>query len=601
MAKRSKAHGIAKLVGRAGLVRNDVVTTFDSDQVVSIVGENASMAVYTTAAELPTTGLTAGNQAFISSTGRLYISNSSGWYNVALINQAPYWIEQPDGTYALSTTGASTVITILAGDSDSPAPSYTVTADSDFNTIATITTDSEGADGTRFIVTPIDSENGTATAGSGTVTFIATDGINQASIVSTFSLTFAPDWSATPTESILHASDLANSKQLGYTSGISDDGTYSVSGAIYGGHTVGPDEQGTAYVWVRSGSTWSQQAKLESSTGAYYDQFGRSIDMSGDGNYIVVGAQSDDNNGLSSSGSVYVFVRSGSSWSQQQLIAPSDKTASKAFGSSVSINTDGTYIAVGAYGDGGGNNQGAAYVFTRSGTTWTQQQKIAGTDTTTNDRFGSGIGINSDATYIGVTAQGEGTGGSAYIFTRSGSTWTQQQKLVPSNTGSSDQLSGTASGNGGLVDLSDDGTYFIAGAPYEDGATDSTSSSGAAYIWKRTGSSWSEEAILRASDVASSQYFGNSAKISADGNYAVCGAWGDTGQNGAAYVFERSGSTWTQVKKLTSSDQGGNDQYGFSTDISDDGKYVIVGAREEDGGSGNPQTGAGAAYIYEAD
>ena len=125
MAKRSKAHGIAKLVGRAGLVRNNVVTTFDSDQVVSIVGENASMAVYTTAAELPTTGLTAGNQAFISSTGRLYISNSSGWYNVALINQAPYWIEQPDGTYALSTTGLSTVITILAGDSDSTAPTYT--------------------------------------------------------------------------------------------------------------------------------------------------------------------------------------------------------------------------------------------------------------------------------------------------------------------------------------------------------------------------------------------------------------------------------------------------------------------------------------------
>ena len=74
MAKRSKAHGIAKLVGRAGLVRNDVVTTFDSDQVVSIVGENASMAVYTTAAELPTTGLTAGNQAFISSLSVIQVS-----------------------------------------------------------------------------------------------------------------------------------------------------------------------------------------------------------------------------------------------------------------------------------------------------------------------------------------------------------------------------------------------------------------------------------------------------------------------------------------------------------------------------------------------
>jgi hypothetical protein len=576
------------------------MTTLSSIRRTIDLEEGVGIKIYTTAAELPTTGLTAGDQAFVTSTGRLYISNSSGWYNIALINQAPYWIEQPDGSYSLSTTGLSTVITILAGDSDGSTPTYTATADSDFNIIATITTDSEGADGTRFIITPIDSETGTAIAGSGTVTFIATDGINQASVVSTFSLTFAPDWSVAPTESILHASDIANSTNLGYSSGISDDGTYAVSGAKSGGHTSNSDNQGTAYVWVRSGSTWSQQSKLEASSGANFDLFGRAIDMSGDGNYIIVGAQGDDNNGLSSSGSAWVFVRSGSSWSQQQLIAPSDMSASKAFGSSVSINTDGTYIAVGAYGDGGGNNQGAAYVFTRSGTTWTQQQKIAGSDTTTNDRFGSGIAINSDATYIGVTALGEGTGGSAYIFSRSGSTWTQDTKLVPSNTGSSDNLGGNAGGNGGLVDLSDDGSYFIAGAPYEDGATNSTSSSGAAYIWKRTGSSWSEEAILRASDVAASQLFGTSAKLSADGNYAICGAWGDTGQNGAAYVFERSGSTWTQLKKLTASDVAGNDQYGWSTDISGDGKYVIVGAIEEDGGSGNPQTGAGAAYIYEA-
>jgi hypothetical protein len=563
----------------------------------SLDNVSTGLTVYATIDDLPTSGLTSGQQAFVTSANRVYVSNGSGWYSVALFNATPRLTISPSGAVTLAVDGSTpTVITLTGTDSDNADANlvYSVESDGSFSNIATLSQDSS-----VFTITPLAEDS--ATPGSSTLTFKVSDGISFGSGTTQFSLTFAPDWSATPTESILHASDLANSKQLGYTSGISDDGTYAVSGAIYGGHTVGPNQQGTAYVWVRSGSTWSQQAKLESSTGAYYDQFGRSIDMSGDGNYIVVGAQSDDNNGLSSSGSVYVFVRSGSSWSQQQLIAPSDKTASKSFGSSVSINTDGTYIAVGAYGDGGGNNQGAAYVFTRSGTTWTQQQKIAGTDTTTNDRFGGGIGINSDATYIGVTASGEGTGGSAYIFTRSGSTWTQQQKLVPSNTGSSDQLGGTSSGNGGLVDLSDDGTYFIAGAPYEDGATNSTSSSGAVYIWKRTGSSWSEEAILRASDVASSQYFGNSAKISADGNYAVCGAWGDTGQNGAAYVFERSGSTWTQVKKLTSSDQGGNDQYGFSTDISDDGKYVIVGAREEDGGSGNPQTGAGAAYIYEAD
>lgn len=167
------------------------MTTLSSIRRTIDLEEGVGVETYTTAAELPTTGLTAGGQAFVTSTGRLYISNGSGWYNVALINQAPYWIEQPDGSYALSTTGLSTVITILAGDSDGSAPTYTATADSDFNLIATITTDSEGADGTTFVITPIDSEGGTAAAGSGIVTFIATDGINQASVVSTFSITFS--------------------------------------------------------------------------------------------------------------------------------------------------------------------------------------------------------------------------------------------------------------------------------------------------------------------------------------------------------------------------------------------------------------------------
>ena len=140
----------------------------------------------------------------------------------------------------------------------------------------------------------------------------------------------------TAQQAILQASNRSSYDNFG--SRVAIDNGYAIVTAS--SEDTGGSNAGSSYIFTLSGSTWSQQAKLESSTGAYYDQFGRSIDMSGDGNYIVVGAQSDDNNGLSSSGSVYVFVRSGSSWSQQQLIAPSDKTASKSFGSSVSINTD---------------------------------------------------------------------------------------------------------------------------------------------------------------------------------------------------------------------------------------------------------------------
>jgi len=177
----------------ASLISNDtskIKTVYtDSDSVVTSaslgVTAAAGTATYSSADTLPASADN-GDQALVTSTNRLYIFTNGGWYNIALINSTPYWITEADGSYTLSTTGGATIVEILAGDSDGTTPSYTATTDSDFNQVATITQDSDS----RWIITPIDSEGGTAVAGSGTVTFKATDGVNLVSTLSTFSLTF---------------------------------------------------------------------------------------------------------------------------------------------------------------------------------------------------------------------------------------------------------------------------------------------------------------------------------------------------------------------------------------------------------------------------
>ena len=182
----TKSRLLSTLIDGNGSIKT---TQIDSDAIGTSAAKSITAAsgtdIYSSADTLPVSADN-GDQALVTSTNRLYIYSNGGWYNIALINSTPYWITEADGSYALSTTGGATIIEILAGDSDGTIPSYTATTDSDFNQIATITQDSDS----RWIVIPIDSENGTAIAGTGTITFKATDGVNLVSTLSTFSLTF---------------------------------------------------------------------------------------------------------------------------------------------------------------------------------------------------------------------------------------------------------------------------------------------------------------------------------------------------------------------------------------------------------------------------
>jgi virulence-associated protein VapD len=392
----------------------------------------------------------------------------------------------------------------------------------------------------------------------------------------------------------LVASDGAGYDYFGQSVSISADGAYAVIGAYV--DAIGANSaQGSAYIFVRSGASWTQQAKLVASDGAANDFFGWSVSISADGAYAVIGARVDVG-ANSNQGSAYIFVRSGASWTQQAKLAASDGAAGDQFSRSVSISADGAYAVIGAYVDAIGANsaQGSAYIFVRSGASWTQQAKLVASDGAANDFFGWSVSISADGAYAVIGARvdvgANSNQGSAYIFVRSGASWTQQAKLAASDGAANDFF-------GLSVAISADGAYAVIGVVADD--VGANTDQGSAYIFVRSGTSWTQQAKLVASYGAADDFFGCSVSISADGAYAVIGARYDgVGANtnqGSAYIFVRSSTSWTQQAKLVASDGADGDWFGQSVSISADGAYVVIGASYDDVGT---NTNQGSAYIF---
>ena len=577
----SKPRDVARILGRTEAAN-------PNNFALSLAGSTEPTIQYDSIGLLPVTDLTAGTQAFVTSTNRLYLSNGSGWYNVALLNATPNLVIDPTGAVTLAVDGVTpTVITLTGTDSDNADANlvYSVESDGSFANIATISQDSS-----VFTITPL--AEGSATPGSSTLTFKVSDGINFGSGTTQFSLTFGPDWTSSPTESIVRASDAAASDYFGNAVAISSDGTYAIVGAERNDDVT--TDTGSAYIYTISGSTWTQQAKITAGDKVANDYFGRAVSISGDGTYAVIGKPR-----ISGVGQAYIFVRSGSTWTQQQKLTQNG--SSDQFGNSVSISSDGNYAAIGSY-QADGSGRGAVYIYSRSGSTWTMQQKLTSSDRADFDRFAYSVSINSDGTYVIATAYADdddGTdSGSAYIFTRSGSTWTQQQKLTASDGSAMVEFGGGLYNTAGSsASINSDGTYVIVGA-FNKGVG-GTSAVGAAYIYSRSGSTWTEQQKITPGDVTAKK-FGDSVSINSDATYAIIGAYADTSGAGAAYIFSRSGSTWTQERKITASDAQASDYFGIGVSLSSDAKYAVVGSLYEDGGSGDPIGNSGAAYIYEA-
>ena len=391
-----------------------------------------------------------------------------------------------------------------------------------------------------------------------------------------------PGWAVTPVEvAKLVADDGATNDFFGFSVALSGD--TAVIGAFRDSDDVKGVDSGSAYVFTRSGTNWGQQAKMTATDGAANDTFGGNVALSGD--TAVIGALGDDDdvNGVDS-GSAYVFTRSGTSWSEQAKLSAADGAAGDEFGYSVALSGD-TAVIGAARDDDKGNDSGSAYVFTRSGTSWSQQAKLTAADGAAGDVFSISVALSGDTAVIGADLDDEkgDNSGAAYVFTRSGSTWSQQAKLTAADGAAGDLF-------GIRVALS--GVTAVIGAARDD---DKGDNSGAAYVFIRSGTTWSQRAKLTAADGAANDRFGT--RVALSGNTAVIGAILDddkSDNSGSAYVFTRSGTTWSQQAKLAAADSAADDVFGWSVALSDD--TVVIGA---------PTSifvlpgGTGSAYVFD--
>jgi hypothetical protein len=364
------------------------------------------------------------------------------------------------------------------------------------------------------------------------------------------------------------------------------------------------------------------------------------VKLSQDGTTLAVGAAYEDSgvagdgtdDSASAAGAVYVFTRNGSDWQQQAYLKASTIGADDRFGGSLALSDDGSTLAVGApFEDSNGQSinpgsateaddsvadSGAVYVFTRDGSgNWSQQAYIKAGDINDNDYLGADVSLSADGDRLVAGAPGKGYYGFVYTFNRDGSgNWSEDAaSLVPPGPG------GDAFGR--AVSVSGDGNTLAVG---QETPQNSIRNYGRVHIYTRSSGSWTAAADFTAANNDAYDQFANDVDLSHDGRTLAVGAYGeasngigvdsgaeannDADDAGAVYVYTSSdGTNWSEDAYIKASNTAGADRFGISLDLSDDGDYLVVGARREesDGAGVNPgdqdtngTNGSGAAYLF---
>lgn len=365
---------------------------------------------------------------------------------------------------------------------------------------------------------------------------------------------------------------------------VAVSGNTMVVGAQFDATTA--SQAGAAFVYAFDGTTWTQQAVLLAGDGAVADKFGTSVAISGD--TIIVGAFNDDSP-LSNAGSAYVFVRSGTAWSFQQKLTASDATADDQFGVSVAIYGD--TIGVGAnHADQPGNSEcGAVYTYFRGGTVWSSGPKLLPTaPVILGDHFGDSLAFNGTRLVVGASGDDtpQTSAGAVYVFTAGDVQFFLEQKLTIADGTNGDQFG---------FSVAIDGTTVVGGAK-EDSTVVGQPGIGAAYVFTFNGSTWSQQQKLLASDGLAFDRFGYSVAVSGD-TVAIGAREDDTApgpDTGSAYIFTRTGGLWTERQKIDPTDSFNGDRFGISM-VFKSGHELLVGAAEKQ--LTNPN-GQGAVYYF---
>jgi FG-GAP repeat protein len=323
-----------------------------------------------------------------------------------------------------------------------------------------------------------------------------------------------------------------------------------------------------------------QGPKLTADDEAGTGRLGTSVALSSDGNTALVGGETDNN----SVGAAWVFTRSGSTWTQQgSKLTANDETGPGNFGHSVTLSADGNTALIGGQADN--NYFGAAWVFTRSGSIWTQQGPKLLPDDAVGPQvlFGQDVSVSADGhTALVSGSRDNNYAGAAWVFTQTGAAWTQYGAKLTAN-----DESGSFVSFGYSATLSADGSTALIGGNGD------ANNVGAAWIFTPAGSAWAQQGPkLTATDETGPGNFGGSVALSSDGSTALIGGYGDDNNIGAAWAFTRSGASWTQQgSRLSANDETGQGSFGSSIAVAGDGNTALIGGPGDNGVTG-------AAWVF---
>jgi hypothetical protein len=396
-------------------------------------------------------------------------------------------------------------------------------------------------------------------------------------------------------EKLTPAEGEEGSGEFGWAVAVSGDGNTVLVGAPSNKvpppeGTHGPLEYGAAWEFTRVGSEWKQQ-KLEGGGEELEAHFGYSVALSADGKTALIGGPYDAATPAHAAatetgfGAVWVFTRSeAGTWTQQgpkltglKLAGVQEQIGKGDFGASVALASDGNTALIGGWTDN--HFKGAAWVFTRAGSTWTPQAKLTGGGESGEGEFGEAVALSADGNTALMGGPGDTSfNGAAWVFTRAGTTWSQDGEKLTGRGGEGRSNFGLA------VALSAEGNTALIGGPYNGPPGQET---GAAWVFTRSGSEWNQQGEKLTGHCAESGgRFGESVALSREGNLALIGGPHERAQEGAVWAFTRSGETWTQDEELTAGGEQGPGEFGEYVALSENGNAAVIGGNADNGRRG---------------
>ncbi|MGE0546060.1 MAG: integrin [Kofleriaceae bacterium] len=470
----------------------------------------------------------------------------------------------------------------------------------------------------------------------------------------------------------LKASNTDFDDKFGFAIALSGDGTTLAVGAPHESANASGDpanndalSAGAVYILHRGADGWEHQAYLKASNAEPWDEFGRALAISDDGNTVVVGVRPEDggsagiggnpsDNTITDSGAVYVFARNGVSWHQETYLKATNPSPSDFFGTTVALSADGKTLAVGAYYEDSGSpgidgpqndesvsNAGAVYVYKRSGNSWSHDAYIKASNPGVDAAFGAALALSNDGSILAVGSPGERSAsegingsqvnaglvnaGAVYAFRRAGGSWVQQAYIKSSHMDANDHF-------GFAVALDADGDTLAVGCKGESSAATGTTgdpsdndaeNAGTVFVFSRSNTAWSQQAHLKSSFTNKGYELGWRVAVSDDGDMIAASAPGDASASdgvggtptdqgapnaGAVALFTRSGISWSQTAYVKAPNSDPMDRFGLDVALSGDASTLAVSAPSEAGAAtgvavdvgpdNNAAVGAGAVYLY---